>query len=124
MYTAINLDKENHNKLVQHVIHLIPEDWKIFADHYTVNMGKIENGPLKTRNFLGGLVELEVESIAANDKVIAVGIKTEAPSLNKYKHITIAVNVANGGKPVMSNNLTDWHPIETLILYGTVEENQ
>lgn len=43
-------------------------------------------------------------------------------SKNKIPHITIAVNVAGGGKPVMSNNITDWQPMNPVSLKGTVSE--
>jgi hypothetical protein len=38
-----------------------------------------------------------------------MAVKVEGyPSKNEIPHITIAVNEAEGGKPVMSNNITNW----------------
>lgn len=123
MYTAINLDEESKTKLVRHLIGYIPTGWEIIAHHMTINMGPIDKGPIKDRKFIGTSVEVEVDAIAADDKVIAVRVKTPIPSNNKIKHITVAVNRTNGGKPVMSNDLTDWQPLEPITLFGTIEEN-
>jgi hypothetical protein len=123
MYTAVNLDEESKTKLVRHLIGYIPTGWEIIAHHMTINLGPVDKGPIKDRKFLGMSVEMEAEAIAASDKVIAVKIKTLIPSNNNIKHITVAVNRAGGGKPVMSNDLTDWQPMEPLTLFGTVEEN-
>lgn len=123
MYTAVNLDEDSKKKLIKHLIGFIPEDWEIIAHHFTINMGKIEKGPLQKRDYLGTSIELEVESIAANEKVLAVGVKTDLPSVNKRKHITVAVNRAAGGKPVMSNDLTDWQAMQPILLFGTIQEN-
>jgi hypothetical protein len=123
MYTAVNLDEESKTKLVRHLIGYIPTGWEIIAHHMTINLGPVDKGPIKDRKFLGTSVEMEAEAIAASDKVIAVKIKTLIPSNNSIKHITVAVNRAAGGKPVMSNDLTDWQPMEPLTLFGTVEEN-
>ena len=41
---------------------------------------------------------------------------------SEIPHITIAVNVAGGGKPAMSNNITDWQPMNPVSLKGTVSE--
>ncbi len=44
-------------------------------------------------------------------------------SKNKIPHVTMAVNINSGGKPVMSNDIKDWKMLETPIkLVGEVRE--
>lgn len=122
MYTALVLDKESQKRLINRFIHLIPKEWDIVAHHMTINMGPIQQGPADP-SLLGKMAELTVVSVAADDKVMAVGVTSEVPSKNKQPHITLAVNRAGGGKPVMSNNLRNWETLsDPFDLFGTVEE--
>lgn len=122
MYTALVLDKESKKRLVNRFIHLIPKEWEIVAHHMTINMGPIQKGPADP-SLLGNTAELTVVSVAADDKVMAVGVTSEVPSKNEQPHITLAVNRAGGGKPVMSNNLRNWETLsDPFDLFGTVEE--
>jgi hypothetical protein len=85
----------------------------------TLNMGTID--PRYAQD-LGKAVELTVIEYAIDNLVMAVGVKGY-PTNNKKAHITIAINRNEGGKPVMSNNLTDWRPIGfSVILNGTITE--
>lgn len=125
MYTAIVLKDEDRNRLLETLQSLpadwkIPTDWEILAYHMTVNMGAAENGPAADK--VGNEVMLMAQTYAIDDKVCAVGVKTEIPSTNPIKHITIAVNRSNGGKPVMSSKLTNWNRIKSIILQGVVRE--
>ena len=56
---------------------------------------------------------------------MAVAVKVNGyHSDNTIPHITIAIN-PNGGKPVMSNDITDWKPLESPIsLTGVVSEEK
>jgi len=122
MYTALVLDEENHQKLVRRFVHLIPAEWEIVAHHMTIAMGPITKGPADPST-LDQEAMLVVVSIAANEKVMAVGVTSDVPSKNAQKHITLAVNRADGGKPFMSNKLTDWEELpDQLELYGTILE--
>lgn len=124
MYTALVLDKDSKERLVRRFAHLIPGDWDVIAHHMTINMGPISKGPADP-SLLGKAAELTVVSVAADDKVMAVGVTSDVPSKNAQKHITLAVNREGGGKPVMSNNLSNWEALpEHFDLYGTVEEVQ
>lgn len=121
-YTALVLDKESHQRLVKRFIHLIPKEWEIIAHHMTVNMGPITKGPLD-KSRLGEDAELTVVSVAADDKVMAVGVTSDVASKNAQKHITVAVNRGNGGKPFMSNKLKEWEPLaEPFDLFGKITE--
>ena len=55
---------------------------------------------------------------------MAVAVRvTGFESKNKIPHVTMAVNIENGGKPVMSNDIKEWKALETPIkLSGEVKE--
>jgi hypothetical protein len=122
-YSAVILDDESHQKLVKVFKSMIPEGWKIFAHHMTIMTGALDPESQAKNDLINGSeIVLNVEDYAINDKVIAVGVNGYE-SVNIKPHITLAVNAAEGGKPVMSNQLTDWKPIPfPLKLTGKVTE--
>ncbi len=103
-YSAVVLTDESHAKLLKVFSGMIPEGWKPYAHHMTLNMGNIDP---KYANDLGNEVELTVVDYAFDDLVIAVGVEGY-PTNNAKPHITLAVNVDGGGKPFISNKLTNW----------------
>ena len=118
-YSAVVLDDRSRQRLIERFKSIIPEGWEVVAHHMTINMGEIDPNLEK---YLGLPVRLSVEDIAMNDKVIAVGV-TGFESHNTKPHITLAVNRANGGKPMMSNSLTDWQKIKRpIFITGKVSE--
>ena len=118
-YSAVVIDDESRTKLIQVFQAMIPEGWEVIAHHMTINMGSIDE---MYKDLLGQEAKLNVTSYAIDDKVMAVGVKG-APTVNNVPHITIAVNRAEGGKPFMSNKLTDWRKIGfSFEVNGTVEE--
>lgn len=122
-YTAVVLDATDQQKLIDHFRGLIPPQWKIYCHHMTVNMGGFDKGPLVGSNFnINDKVKLEVISFAYDDLVIAIGVSSEVPSTNAIKHITVAVNENNGGKPFFSNKLTNWTPTTPFTLNGKIME--
>jgi len=120
LYTAVVLDSESHNKLVTYFKQHIPDNWKIFAHHMTIHFGG--KAPDKYLGDIGTIQTLNVTHFGMSDKVMAVrvnGYSTE----NKIPHITLAVNIDQGGKPFMSNQITDWKQISFgLGLSGEVVE--
>jgi hypothetical protein len=64
---------------------------------------------------------LVVSHYGESEKAAAVRVMTNAPSRNKYKHITLGTNIENGGKPVDSNYILKWELTEPLILTGHVK---
>jgi len=127
MYTAVVLSEEAHNKLVTTFGHLWDgqKGWKAFAHHLTMHMGPAtENEQL----MLGEFVTLVIDAVAQNEMVAAARVaraftsRATVESKNPTPHITLAVNRKAGGKPVMSNQLTEWQPVETLRLRGRIEE--
>ena len=64
-----------------------------------------------------------IDGIGLSNKVIAVRVKSccsvngeETPSVNEKRHITLAT--FNGGKPVMSNDISLWFDIPQVELNG------
>ena len=115
LYSAVVLEKESQNVLFSNVGKMIPEGWIKYGHHMTINMG-----PLKDKAELGLEVMLAVEKIGFSDMAMAVkvnGFHTK----NEIPHVTVAIN-PNGGKPVMSNDITDWRDIRMFMLSGIVTE--
>jgi type I restriction-modification system DNA methylase subunit len=72
----------------------------------------------KTR--LGEEITLTVKKIGISDMALAVeveGFQTK----NDIPHITIAIN-PDGGKPVMSNDITKWEDVKSFMIKGIVSE--
>jgi hypothetical protein len=95
-------------------------DWKKFAHHMTIAFGRgLECLGLEEDE--GKLVELKVTHAGHNDMVCAIRVEGY-PTTNKTPHITLGVNVKDGGKPIMSNQIEKWNKIEPFILTGIVTE--
>lgn len=118
-YSAVVLNDQSQRKLIKKFQAIIPDGYDIVAHHMTINLGEIN--PIYEK-YLGISVRLEVNDIAMDDKVIALGVSGFG-SDKKKPHITLAVNRKAGGKPNMSDNLMDWKPLKRPIyLSGIVEE--
>ena len=104
-YSALVLYKEDHEKLVNFFNLSNEEGVKIYAHHVTLNMGSYKG----LSEQLNQDYMINVVSYAENELVQAckVILPAEIQSKNDIPHITLAVNIANGGKPAMSNKL-DW----------------
>ncbi len=119
MYSAVVLDKESRSKLLSVMGTYVPDDWEKIAHHMTINMGPIKP---ELERYLGMTVPLRVKEIGISEKAFAVKVEG-FPTTNKIPHITIAIDRKGGGKPVMSNLITDWRPIQLgFDLKGTVKE--
>jgi predicted kinase len=120
LYSAVVLDDESQTALAEHFAPILPEGWKIFCHHMTIVFGK----GLEDKGEVGKEVELTVTELGSSDMAIAVKVDGY-PTTNNTPHITIAINVAHGGTPVMAKKITDWSKVDlgnTLKLYGTVTE--
>lgn len=118
-YSAVVLTPESRQRLLRKFQGQIPEGWEVIAHHMTINMGEIAPEFAK---YLGLPANLVVEDFAMDDKVMAVGV-SGFESQNIKPHITIAVNRKAGGKPMMSNKLTNWKKInKPLSISGIVTE--
>lgn len=93
--------------------------WKMYCHHMTI---QYPGTPEFVKPYLKTDQKLEVTHVGVSNKAVAVRV-VGFHSANKIPHITVAVNVRGGGKPVDSNAITDWVPVENgPKLKGTVEE--
>jgi hypothetical protein len=118
-YSAVVLDDASRTKLIQHMQSNIPDGWEVIAHHMTINMGELKP---EFEKYLGMKVNLTVKTVGISDMALAVGVEG-FETTNKIPHITVAVNRKEGGKPFMSNKITNWQPVQfALELSGVVEE--
>jgi predicted kinase len=116
LYSAVVLDNGSKSTLLSRLEDMIPDGWKVFAHHMTIVFGK----GVPNKEDLGKEVTLYVEAIGLSDMAMAVRVEGY-PSTNAIPHITIAIN-PDGGKPVMSNNITKWQKIKNFAIKGIVTE--
>ena len=97
----------------------VPDGWEKIAHHVTLNMG-----PAKNPELVGKKFTVTVNKFAEDDKVMAAGVimPSDLPTVNAIPHTTIAVNRKNGGKPFLSNKLTNWKDIPNFAITGIVQE--
>ena len=115
LYSCVLLDNQSRTTLLTMVGGSIPKDWKVIAHHMTITLGE-----LKDKSDLGKEVVLTVEEVGISDMAMAVKVSGYS-SKNEIPHITIAIN-PDGGKPVMSNEITKWQPIKKFMIGGVVTE--
>jgi hypothetical protein len=113
-YSAVVLDHESSELLLNTFKGEIPDGWKKYAHHMTIALGKA----IEDENLLGSSQTLIVTQIGKSDMVIAVRVEG-FPSKNKIPHITLAVN-PEGGKPFMSNKIEEWKDIVPFEITGEV----
>lgn len=121
-YSAIVLDEASHKKLKEWAGEkfktLKADGWDLLCHHMTIKMGEL---PSYLEQDLKSTQTLTVEAYGFDDKVIAVRVSGYFTT-NDTPHVTVAVNRANGGKPVMSNKLTKWQPlVSPFKIKGTVQ---
>ena len=113
-YSAVVLDHESSELLLNTFKGEIPDGWKKYAHHMTIALGKA----IEDENLLGSSQTLIVTQVGKSDMVIAVRVEG-FPSKNKIPHVTLAVN-PEGGKPFMSNKIEEWKDIEPFEITGEV----
>lgn len=113
LYSGVVLDEVSRDMLFRVYKDEIPEGWKFVAHHMTIEFGKSAN-----KDDLGKEVGLTTKRLGKSDMAIALEVEGY-PSKNAIPHITLAVN-PNGGKPVMSNQITDWEVTDRLKIRGVV----
>ena len=122
MFASLVPEDSSAKKLVEATKQYIPEGWKIFAHHMTINYGK--GLPEHLKGDLGQDFLITATEIGISDMAVAVRV-VGYYSDNDIPHITIAVNTSGGGKPVMSNKITNWRKLENYInLSGKVSEEK
>ncbi len=127
IYTAIVLDGKSQRLLLDKVLPLVQEasGWKPLSHHMTINLGPFKP-ELNNPQILGQQKEMRVTHLGKSNLVAAVRVECDVRTVNDGglagKHITLAVNQADGGKPFLSNEIKDWISIPSLTLVGMVQE--
>jgi predicted kinase len=116
LYSAVVLDGGSRSSLLSRVENEIPDGWSIITHHMTIVFGK----PVPNKEDLGKDITLKVTELGLSDMAMAVKVEGY-PTKNATPHITIAVN-PNGGKAVMSNDITEWRKIKPFNVIGKVTE--
>ena len=116
LYSAVVLEKQSQYVLFSNVEKLIPEGWIKYGHHMTINMG-----PLKDKSLLGTEQLLAVSKVGISNMAMAVAVQSDVETKNEIPHVTVAIN-PDGGKPVMSNDITNWQDVRMFILSGKVTE--
>lgn len=114
----LNFLYENNNSLILN-------DDSIILDHCTLlHVSQLHDNQvfydyLNTR--VGETFSIVINGIGISDKAVAFRVnKRSVVSCNSIPHITIAT--FNGGKPVDSNNITEWKDIEPIIIKTTLKK--
>ena len=116
LYSAVVLDGGSRGSLLSRVENSVPQGWDVIAHHMTIAFGK----PVPNQEDLGKDVTLTVTELGLSDMAMAARVEGY-PSANQTPHITIAVN-PNGGKPVMSNDITKWVKVKPFNVIGKIVE--
>lgn len=129
-YIGIFLDKMSSDKLRRYLQNPVLKDgimdgdeWKVYCNHMTLAYNDGSKDVQKIFNYyqksIGDTRDLSMVAIGASDKAIAAKIDYEDKISNTIAHVTMAVSPT--GKPVDSNQITNWLPLEKpVILYGMV----
>lgn len=118
-YSAVVLNEESSNQLKRFYRGLRPT-WKWYGHHMTIKMGGL---PESMKHLLGQPYSLVVSHIGSSDMAVAVRVDDGGLSFNDIPHVTLLVNVDDGGKPFLSNKITNWERTDVRFkISGTVEE--
>jgi len=118
LYSAVVLDEIGHTTLAKQSKDIVPEGWQLFMHHMTIGFGKSLES-LGLGGDEGKEVSLTVTHIGMSDMAIAARVQGYKTTMD-IPHVTIAVNTAEGGKPAMSNEITDWEPVDNFQITGKV----
>lgn len=127
LYISLVLTEDSKRNLINRTMCYAPE-WhgQIIAEHHTIAFytsgltEEIFNWAVKNE---GKNFEVYAVEYGISDKAFAVRLETSIPCANEIKHITVATNPDNGGKPVDSNNIKDWKEMSVITLSGYVKFN-
>ena len=131
-YSGVILTPESRNLLLSTFVYPNSEfnDWLKISHHMTICLGELPEHLKKY--WLDEEITLTVTEIGISDKAIAVKddgffIISKSSDLEdemvKFPHITLAINPFDA-KPVDSNKIVDWSPVDNLKISGVVKEIQ
>ena len=125
LYAGIFVKEDNFDKLFSTVT---PKEEVRKIEHPHVTLFFRDNVSLEIMQYVLQHNEetdfkITVDGVGSNDKAIALHVSkvvdkdgNEVNSMNKVKHITLYL--LNDGKPVDSNSIKAWNPIEPITFEG------
>ncbi len=118
-YSAVVLTDADQEKVKSIFKDQLPDGWTIFAHHMTICMGPLQESQ---KADIGKKVTLTATDLGKSLTNVALKVNGYTTT-NATPHITLAVNVGAGGKPVDSNKITNWTTLSQQIsLEGVVTE--
>ena len=124
LYNAIVLIPKDVITLRNNISKYLSDDektnWKEYFHHQTISLGPCKE---ENKQYLDSTQKLKVIEIGKSDKCVAVRVEELGPvkTANKIPHITCLVSPI--GKPMNSNDITDWKKIEEpFIIEGVFKE--
>ena len=125
LYIALEVEINDKIKLISKFSTYVPtENWtpRFICDHMTLafHTNLTEDIISFAKENEGKKFNYTINKIGISEKAIAFGIITDVPSVNKNKHITLAINKNENGKPVDSNFINFWQNIDAIELTGTI----
>lgn len=125
-YSAIFLDNNSKNKLIETFKEYIPNDWIIQSDHMTICLGEL---PSIYKEYRNNEITLTVTHLGITDKSIAIKVhgfftlnRIGVEYDERLQHITIASNPLYG--PKYSNEIKNWEKITQFKIKGIVKEKE
>ena len=113
IYYGMFLDEASKEKLLETFADIIPEGWRPYCEHMTViyndHSENAQQWAETCEKQLGKTTVLTATELGVSEMAIAVKVYG-FPTNNALPHITVAV--APNGKPVQSNEITNWKPLD------------
>lgn len=123
VYFGIFLNDTSRKALVDAMLPIVPNGWKMFCHHCTIAFGDPSDDRevfMYLANNLGKNVELAVTRIGTSSDALAVEVSGDLVTKNEIAHVTVAV--PPDGKPVYSNRIRNWEDYDGLLtLTGVVD---
>lgn len=120
IYFGVFLDKNSSEYILNKVGEYVPENWKLFCHHMTIAFNNktenVENLYQTYKERFGEQVNLTITELGISDDAIAVKVNYDGEIMNDIPHITVATPL--NGKPVNSNFIRKWKPIEPFNVTG------
>lgn len=122
-YSGVVLDEPSRQKILsrEEITKYLTSEHDVITHHMTIKLGGLHGTPHEKR--LGQIETLAVTHVGVSDDGNIVAVRVVGDTNNNIPHVTVGVNRKKGGKPVMSNYITNWIPLsQPFDIRGKVEE--
>lgn len=118
IYFGVFLDNESKNHLLDITNDVVSDNWKTYCHHMTIAFNDGSDKALSLYNvykeYFGANTVIVATHIGVSKDAIALKIDFKGLTANKVPHVTLATPV--GGKPVNSNYITNWQPLDKPVI--------